>query len=403
MTLQNYLQQNLPRYLDHLRGWVEINSFTANPAGVDAVADRIAAAFEPLGFEAERIHSVNPDFGHHLVLTRRGSGGPKLGLISHLDTVFPPEEEAANDFHWRVSGDRIYGPGTNDIKGGTLMMLMVLDAFREFAPAEFDAVTWVLLFNAAEETLSPDFGALCRERLADGRAALVFEAGFHEEGVFQLVTQRKGMVTYHVRVEGKSSHAGSQHALGANAIVQTAQVVERIAALTDYTQDLTFNVGVISGGVVTNRVPHHAEARGEMRTFELPVFEQGIRDLLAVQDLPKITSADGFSCRVEIEITRKTMPWPPNPETEKLFALWKAAAADLGWNVRPEARGGLSDGNHLWDLLPTLDGLGPSGANGHCSERSPDGSKDQEFVSISSFVPKAVLNFEAMRRLIADN
>ncbi|HIE58057.1 MAG TPA: hypothetical protein EYP88_07510 [Anaerolineales bacterium] len=106
MSLQDYLQDNLPRYLDLLREWVQINSFTANPAGVDAVGERIAAAFADLGFTAEYIPSINPDFGHHLVLTRPGSGERKLGLISHLDTVFPPEEEEANDFHWRVVGDK---------------------------------------------------------------------------------------------------------------------------------------------------------------------------------------------------------------------------------------------------------------------------------------------------------
>jgi glutamate carboxypeptidase len=64
-----------------------------------------------------------------------------------------------------------------------------------------------------------------------------------------------------------------------------------------------------------------------------------------------------------------------------------------------EARGGLSDGNWLWNYLPTLDGLGPTGANTHCSQRSADGLKDQEYVSISSFVPKAVLNLTALSEL----
>ena len=49
----------------------------------------------------------------------------------------------------------------------------------------------------------------------------------------------------------------------------------------------------------------------------------------------------------------------------------------------------------------TIDGLGPMGANGHCSERSEDGSKDQEYANKSSFVPKTVLNFFAIRELIA--
>ena len=68
--------------------------------------------------------------------------------------------------------------------------------------------------------------------------------------------------------------------------------------------------------------------------------------------------------------------------------------------VFPEERGGLSDGNLLWDGVPTLDGLGPWGDNDHCSERSPDGSKLPEFVQVSSFVPKALLNCVAITKLV---
>jgi glutamate carboxypeptidase len=64
-----------------------------------------------------------------------------------------------------------------------------------------------------------------------------------------------------------------------------------------------------------------------------------------------------------------------------------------------EERGGLSDGNPLWDFVPTLDGLGPWGENDHCSERSADGKKLPEFVEISSFVPKAALNTVAILNL----
>jgi glutamate carboxypeptidase len=65
-------------------------------------------------------------------------------------------------------------------------------------------------------------------------------------------------------------------------------------------------------------------------------------------------------------------------------------------------RGGLSDANYLCHLGPTLDGLGPSGANAHCSERSSDGRKVPEYVDLSSFVPKATLNLLAIERLLAE-
>ena len=77
--------------------------------------------------------SANQAWGDHLVLTRRGRSAKSIALVSHLDTVFPPEEEARNNFHWLVEGDRIFGPGTHDIKGGSVMMWLVLSALRTHA------------------------------------------------------------------------------------------------------------------------------------------------------------------------------------------------------------------------------------------------------------------------------
>jgi glutamate carboxypeptidase len=67
--------------------------------------------------------------------------------------------------------------------------------------------------------------------------------------------------------------------------------------------------------------------------------------------------------------------------------------------VNLQERGGLSDGNLIWDAVPTLDGLGPWGDNDHCSERSADGTKEPEYVEVSSFVPKALLNTIAILKL----
>ena len=85
-------------------------------------------------------------------------------MVSHLDTVFPPEEEQRNNFHWQPEGDRIFGPGTQDIKGGTVMMWCWccrpcnIELRRYSKP-----VTWKL-FGLSEERYSPDFGEVCRSR-----------------------------------------------------------------------------------------------------------------------------------------------------------------------------------------------------------------------------------------------
>src|SRR6266571_3695680 len=236
-SLKEFLNHQMPAALEMLRQMVGLNSFTANP-----------------------------EFGNHLVLTRRGRSAKSVAMISHLDTVFPPEEEARNNFHWQPEGDRIYGPGTVDIKGGTVMMWLVLSALREHTPEVFEEITWKLFWNSSEERLTPDFGDVCRSRF-DGEtlAALVFEAEGRLGDERLVVVARKGRAAWRVRVIGRGAHAGGKHSHGANAIVQLGKTIQQIAALTDYSRDLTFNLGTVSGGTVLNRVPHEAVAEGEFR------------------------------------------------------------------------------------------------------------------------------------------
>ena len=400
-SLLPILQSRMPEALELLREMVGINSFTANRDGVNRLARFTAASFAPLGFTSQAVPSSNPAYGDHLVLTRPGHGPNQLALISHLDTVFPPEEEARNNFHWLQEGDRIYGPGTHDIKGGTIMMWLVLHTLQAQAPAVFNAISWKLLWNSSEEVISKDFGELCRRQFGSHTlAALVFEAEgrFGDERL--VVVARKGRATWRVTVTGRGAHAGSKHRHGANAIVQLGLTLQRIAALTDHSRDLTFNTGAISGGTVLNRVPHEAVAEGEMRAFTPDTYASGKAALLALAGPGEIRAlADRFACDVRIDILNESRPWPRNPDTDRLAEIWQTAGRELNTPVNVEQRGGLSDGNLIWDAVPTLDGLGPWGDNDHCSERSDDGTKVPEFVEISSFVPKAALNTTAILML----
>ncbi len=400
--LNAFFEENFDSYMQMLRSMVDINSFTVNPEGVNQLASVTADHFAALGFSAESVPSTTPEYGDHLVLTRAGSGPHRVGLVSHLDTVFSAEEEQRNDFSWRIEGERIYGPGTVDIKGGTVVIYMMMAGLQLVDPDLFNSVTWVVLLNSAEERGDEDFQHVGLKHLGENALGyLVFEGGRKADENFEVLVARKGMASYTVEVAGRASHAGTTHDAGANAIVQMADVVQKIAALTDYDRDLTFNVGTISGGVVTNRVPHACTVEVEMRCYDDKTFNDGVAAMLALDGYSSVTSPrDGFACVTHVELTRKTQPWPENEASQTLFEHWRAAAEELDFVAVPSKRGGLSDGNYLWNKLPTLDALGPSGANAHCSERSDDGSKDQEYATRDSFLPKAVLNVLAIRKLV---
>ncbi|MGO8930412.1 MAG: M20/M25/M40 family metallo-hydrolase [Limisphaerales bacterium] len=399
--LNEFLSSQMPAALEMLRQMVGINSFTSNRDGVNQLSRLTAQCFAPLGFTAEYVPSTNKEWGDHLVLTRRGRSGRSIALISHLDTVFPPEEEVRNNFQWQVEGDRIFGPGTHDIKGGSVMIWLLLVALQSQAPKLFEDITWKLIWNSSEECHSPDFGDVCRAHFDRGTlAALVFEAEGRAGKERRLVVTRKGRGTWRVTVSGRASHAGGKHEHGANAIVQLGQTVERIAALTDYARGLTVNVATICGGTVLNRVPHEAVAEGEFRAFTPETFAHAKAGLLALAGRGDVRSpVDGYACQIKVEILNESGPWRRNPGTDGLYQLWKQAADELGLPLNCEERGGLSDGNLIWDAVPTLDGLGPWGDNDHCSERSLDGAKLSEFVDVSTFIPKARLNFVAIQKL----
>jgi glutamate carboxypeptidase len=400
-SLRDFLESQMAPALEMLRQMIGINSYTANREGVNRLGRFTAECFAPLGFTAEFVPSANREWGDHLVMTRRGRSAKSIAFVSHLDTVFPPEEEARNNFHWLREGDRIFGPGTHDIKGGSVMMWLVLSALRTHAPAVFEDVTWKLIWNASEECYSPDFGDVCRRHFDRGTlGALIFEAEGRQDKARCMVVARKGRGTWRVTVNGRGAHAGGKHSQGANAIVQLGRTVQRVAALTDYARDLTINVATIRGGTVLNRVPHEAVAEGEYRAFRPEVCAEAKAGLLALAGPGDVRSpADGFACEIKVDILTENGGWPRNPGTDGLYRFWKEAGDELNQAVKGEERGGLSDGNLIWDAVPTLDGLGPWGDNDHCSERSADDAKLPEFVEVSCFVPKAMLNFVAIGKL----
>ena len=175
-----------------------------------------------------------PFYGKHIGTDpQRHKLQKPLGLVSHLDTVFPADEEERNNCP--LGGKRATastGPARVDIKGGTVLIYMMLDALCQHAAEQFEAINWVILVDASEEAEAEDFGRLCVERLEGPNilACLIFEGGSKVEDTYQIVVARKGMGIFRVETAGRASHAGSFHAGGANAIVQMAHTILKLTA-----------------------------------------------------------------------------------------------------------------------------------------------------------------------------
>nr|WP_268879809.1 M20/M25/M40 family metallo-hydrolase [Jiella pelagia] len=239
--------------LTGLMRWVEIDTPTGATETIGTLIDLIAADLEPLGAALERVPGRD-GMGDHLIARFAGANGPGVLITSHIDTVCPPGAVTI-----RRDGDRQYGPGIADMKGGGyLAFSAVRNLLASGAPLP-GPVT--LIYNSDEEIGSPTSHALIQAEAKKHGAALIPEPARGDE----VITFRKGRAKYTLDIFGTEAHAGSAFANGRSAISELARVIVRLDALTDLSAGTTVNVGRIRGGSEPNVVAGHAACDVDVR------------------------------------------------------------------------------------------------------------------------------------------
>ena len=99
------------------------------------------------------------------------AGSPGILVLCHLDTVHPVGTLAA--LPWRIEGDRCYGPGVLDMKGGTFLALHAMKALARSGAGTPLPVTF--LFTCDEEIGSPSTRELIEREAVRHKYVLIPE------------------------------------------------------------------------------------------------------------------------------------------------------------------------------------------------------------------------------------
>jgi acetylornithine deacetylase len=235
-------------------------SLIPHAAGETRIAQHVAAWADENGLTAERIGHAP---GRPSVIVRGGSGtGPTLLLCGHLDTV--GVDGVVEPFGPRIEGDRLYGRGAYDMKGGLAAALIACrDAHRSGIVGDV-----VVAAVADEEHASLGVQEALGHLRAD--AAVVTEPT-----ELRVATAHKGFVWTEIEVTGRSAHGSRPH-LGIDAIMKTGPILRALDALngelaTRRIHPLlgpgTLHASLIAGGREESTIPEHCVLTVERRTL----------------------------------------------------------------------------------------------------------------------------------------
>lgn len=239
---------------------------TVNPPGNERpCAEHLGRLLQDAGF-AVSYHDLAP--GRASLIARVGGGEkPPLCFTGHIDTVPLGAMPWSKDpFAADVEGDRLYGRGASDMKGGVAAFVF---AMIDLMPGLAEGPGVELVITAGEETGCE--GAFHLAGLGDalGRAGAVVVA---EPSANYPYVGHKGALWLKARSRGVTAH-GSMPERGVNAIHKAARAITK---LEDFDFNVarhavlgkpTLNVGTVHGGMNVNSVPDQADIGIDIRTI----------------------------------------------------------------------------------------------------------------------------------------
>jgi glutamate carboxypeptidase len=221
------IDEQAPAAVDLLESIVNVNSGTFNAAGVVVVGKILEKELQALGFTNQWVPMDAVKRAPSLVAEHKGTGGKRVLLIGHMDTVFEP----SSPFQKLVrTGDTAVGPGTADMKGGIVVVLFALKALK--TAGALDNATITVFLTGDEESVGDPGEVARKEFIEAGKKSdcvLSFEPLTTQQGKDYATTARRGGTRWDLQVQAKAGHSSQifSDSMGDGAIFELSRILSR--------------------------------------------------------------------------------------------------------------------------------------------------------------------------------
>jgi glutamate carboxypeptidase len=376
-----------PAVIETLQKLVLIESGSANLAGLLKVADYAQNQLSALGAKTERIKTS--DSARVMVKgVLSGKGKLKVMLIAHMDTVYPEGILASEPY--RRDGNRLYGPGIADDKGGIAVILHSLEILKSVGWNNYATVT--VLFNPDEEIGSNGSGALIQSLASEHDVVLSYEptAAKSVAKIEGILLSSAGTAIAKMEVKGRASHAGAAPDEGRNALIELSHQILETRDIAKKIAGAQLNWTYAQSGSVRNQIPAQAMATADVRLLKPDAAEKLKAALLAKTKESQLVP--DTHVHVSLDVGR-----PPYVAGERGMALAQKARtiyAELDGRqlfFHPVTGGGTDAGFASGSgKAAVLESLGLAGWGFHAKD---------EYIEIDSIVPRLYLTSRLLQEL----
>jgi glutamate carboxypeptidase len=278
--------QAQPAVIESLREMVLIESGSSDAAGLKKMADYTETRLKALGATTER-RKATAGVGADIVIgTLTGTGTKKIMLIAHMDTVYQPGILQTQP--WKIEGNKVFGPGIADDKGGIAVILHALAILKDAGWRDYAKIT--VLLNPDEEVGSIGSGELIASMSDEHDYVLSCEptAARAVAGNEGLLLGASGTATATMEVTGRASHAGAAPQLGRNALIELSHQLLQTRDVAKEVPGTQLNWTTATAGNVRNQIPDKAVAGGDVRVISRDGVEKLQAALQAKVDSNKL-------------------------------------------------------------------------------------------------------------------
>lgn len=347
------IDSGVDEYLNFL---CQICSFEArayDKETIDRMVDHIFSFAKASGLQVTR--TPMEKCGDFLTVEINAGAEKACFLHAHMDTVH--EKGIFGDIPVRREGDKIYGPGVIDCKGGIAIALLAMKALSDIGFNKH-----VRLILTSDEEISNILGGSKEiQFIKDNVFGFPYAINCETAENNEVVIARKSIIKYRLDIKGVSGHSGKHYFTSKNAILEAAH---KIIALHERSNPdgNTYSCNIIQGGKVLNVIPDSCSVFVDVRAVSFSDMETAKR---TVEQIASTSFIPGTSCDAILLGIRP----PMEKRAETLALLDKLLLVcdryQLGTLTPMEAGGGSDSCYTQMAGVTSICGMGASGGKQH--------------------------------------